>query len=89
MDRVPSSTPTLGLSIADAATAMGVGRRTLERWIASEALPVFRRGRVVRVPLDEIDRFRRDGTVSPRPTVAAGRRPGRGRPVRPGDRLWD
>ena len=79
----------LGLTIADAAAAMGVGRRTLQRWISDGSVAVFRRGRVVRVPLDEIERFRRTGTVSPIPGEGPRRTPGRGRPIPSGSRLWD
>lgn len=79
----------LGLTIADAATAMGVARRTLERWIASGAIAVVRHGRVVRISPEEIERFRRTGTVAPVAARPPRRSYGRGRVVAPNERLWD
>jgi integrase len=74
----------LGLTITEAAQALGVSKRTLERWIAANLIPVFRVGRVVRVPADAVVRFREASLTEAPPRAhrrAHRRRPGQGRPV--------
>lgn len=82
----------LGYTIDEASDAMGVSRRTVERWIHDGHLAVFRRGRVVRVPESAIAAFRAQGTVSlaaPAGSPAPRRGYGRGRKLKPGERLRD
>lgn len=79
----------LGFTIAEAANAMGVSRRTVERWIHDGHLAVFRRGRVVRVPEASIARLQAAGTAAAAPSAPARRSFGRGRRLRPGQRLGE
>ena len=86
----PASDPAaLGLTITEAADAMGVSKRTVERWIHDGDLAVFRRGRVVRVPEASIARLRAAGTASAGPPAAPRRPFGRGRRLRAGQRLGE
>lgn len=52
-----STAATQWLTLAQVAERLGVDKRTVARWISSGDLIPFRNGRVVRIPLDEFERF--------------------------------
>lgn len=54
---MPSPATQQWLTIAEVAERLGVDKRTVARWIAAGDLVPFRNGRVVRVALDELERF--------------------------------
>jgi len=76
------------IPLAEAARLLGMSRRTLDRRIAAGALPVFRDGRIVGVPSDELARYVHAHTVR-RPAHGARTRRGRHTSPAPGARLWD
>ncbi len=45
------------LTLAEVAAKFDVDKRTVARWIERGDLVPFRKGRVVRIPLDELERF--------------------------------
>ena len=49
-----------------AAEVCGVSSKTVRRWIDAGDLAVFRHGRVLRVPADEVDRFIAGHTSTPK-----------------------
>lgn len=54
---MPNSATEKWLTIAEVAARLDVHARTVRRWIQSGDLVPFRNGRVVRIPLDELERF--------------------------------
>ncbi len=54
------------LTVLEAAGVCGVSSETVRRWIDAGDLAVFRRGRVLRVPADEVDRFIAGHTSTPK-----------------------
>jgi putative molybdopterin biosynthesis protein len=53
------------LSTQDAAKRLGVTSRTLYRFIDQGELPAYRLGRVIRLKLDEVDRFIESSRIQP------------------------
>ena len=73
------------LTLDDAARALGVSRRTLERRIAAGRIAAFRDGGVVRVGSAELQRYVASSTnrVSTNGDLVIG-----GRRLPPGEKLW-
>ncbi len=53
------------LSVEEIADYLGVKRDTLYKWITRRALPAHKAGRLWKFQRDEVDRWVRDGGVSP------------------------
>ena len=80
------------LTLDEAARLLRCSRRTLERRIAAGLLPVFRDGRRVAVPVEEVRRYVAAHMVlrgrPEKPATAGGWWPGWTRPSHAA-RLWD
>lgn len=55
VERINASPPPRYLTVGEAAKLAALGQRTIEAAIANGDLAVVRRGRSVRVPVDELD----------------------------------
>jgi excisionase family DNA binding protein len=75
------------LRLDDAARALGMSRRTLDRRIAAGAIAVFRDGRIVGVPAAEVSRYIATHLVRGAPGRRGAMRAAQ--VMRPGERLWD
>lgn len=76
------------VALNEAARLLGMSRRTLDRRIAAGALRVFRDGRIVGVPSDELARYVHEHTISTSSHGARARR-GQRTSLPLGARLWD
>jgi len=82
------------LTLSEAAIELRCSRRTVERRIASGALPVFRDGALVRVRAVDLARYVQRRTSRPpepmdRPRSSASRARSIPTPVVPGRKLWE
>jgi excisionase family DNA binding protein len=58
------------LTYAETARLLAVSERTLRRWVAAGAIPVFRHGRVTRVRMIDVERFMSEYTTAAAPAAA-------------------
>lgn len=57
MSNEPSTDPAHWLSTAEAAARLGITARTVYRFIDEGQLPAYRFGRVIRLKIDDVERF--------------------------------